>query len=421
MKVVVIGAGLIGLTTAYFLRVRGHEITVIDRRPGPGRETSFANAGLLTPGMPEPWNAPDCWRVLLSSLARSDSPLQLRWRALPGLMGWGVRFLRNSNAARYRENTIRNVRLALFSLKVLQDLRKQTGIEYGAAPRGSLKLFRSAEALHDAVRAADAVLAEGLTLRCLSREATIELEPALAPISDRLAGAIHYTADETGDAHRFCAALTEYVRRQGVIFAFDTTVSRLEVSSGRLAAVQTDKGRFEAEQCVVAAGSYSTPLLRLLGLRLPVRPVKGYSVTFVAARQASVPKIPILDDDMHAAVVPIGDAIRVAGTAEFAGYDLALRSARVRNLTNLAQKILPSAGLDPATARPWCGLRAMSADGVPLIGPTPVRRLWVSTGHGHLGWTMAAGSGELLASLISGESVAIDPAPYDPGRFGADH
>jgi D-amino-acid dehydrogenase len=416
MKVLVIGAGLIGISTSYFLRVRGHEVTVVERERGPGLQTSFANGALISPSMPEPWNAPGCWRLLLASLARSDAPLQLRLRALPGLTGWGIQFLRNSTPDSYKESTLRNVRLALFSLGVLQNLRRETHIEYGATARGSLKLFRSAQTLNDALRGADHLLAEGLKLRRLSREETIELEPALIPIGEQLAGAIHYATDETGDAHRFCDALAERARQRGVNFSFGTSVSRLEAGSGRIAAVQTDKGRLVAEQYVVAAGSYSTPLLRAVGLQLPVRPAKGYSVTFDASRSAL--NIPIVDDDMHAAVVPVGNATRFAGTAEFAGFDLTLRPERVRNLMNLAQKILPRAGLDPATAQLWCGLRPMSADGVPIIGATTLSNLWLNTGHGHLGWTMAAGSGQLLAELLSGETPGLDPQPYSLARFG---
>ena len=416
MKVVIIGAGLIGISTSYFLRLRGHEVTVIEREGGPGLQTSFANGALVSPSMPEPWNAPGCWRLLLASLGRPDAPLQLRLRALPDLTGWGIQFLRNSSPERHRENTLRNARLALFSLKVLQNLRRQTGIEYGATVRGSVKLFRSDQMLQQALRGAEQLRDEGLKLRCLSREETIELEPALVPISHQLAGAIHYVSDETGDAHSFCDALTECARQHGVDFSFGTNVSRLELGSGRITAVQTDHGRVVAEQYVVAAGSYSTPLLRAAGIDLPVRPAKGYSVTFDGSRSAL--SIPIVDDDMHAAIVPVGNATRIAGTAEFAGFDLTLRPERVRNLTKLVQKILPQAGLDTAAARPWCGLRPMSPDGVPIIGPTPTANLWLNTGHGHLGWTMAAGSGELLAELLSGEPPGLDPRPYSLARFG---
>jgi D-amino-acid dehydrogenase len=417
MKVAVIGSGLIGATSAYFLRQRGCEVTVIERQQGSGLETSFANGALLTPSMSEPWNTPGSWRVLLGSLGTSAAPLQLRARALPSLFGWGVQFLRNSRAANFERNTRIAMRLALYSQSVMASLRCSTGIEYGRSARGALRLFRSPTALENAARAANQFAHDGLRFRILSTAEVVDAEPALAPIAGSLAGAIHYEADETGDAHRFCVALTQEAQRQGVEFLFGTGVTSLEVRSGAIRAVLTDSQRVVADRYVVAAGSYSVPLLRLIGIRLPVRPAKGYSLTFEDTQGQPSLSIPVIDDYWHAAVVPLEGAIRVAGTAEFAGFDRSLDPRRVRVLASLLQNVLPHARLDPASARPWCGLRPMSVDGVPLIGATSIRNLIVSTGHGHLGWTMAAGSAELLADLISGKSPAIDPAPYDPRRF----
>jgi D-amino-acid dehydrogenase len=414
MKVLVIGSGLIGLTSAHFLRDRGYEIIVIDRQQGPGREASFANGALLSPSMPEPWNTPGCWRVLLGSLGRTDSPLQFRTRALPGIIGWGLKFLRNSTPTQFEKNTLSNLALALFSVSTMKQLRQQLLLE--CVP-GSLKIFRNPGSFFAAAATAHRFAAYGLKSRSLSTREAIALEPALAPVGGELAGVIHYDQDEVGDAHRFCCTLTEYLRGRGVKFRFATSVSELEVSYGRVTRVQTSGGSYTADAYVVAAGSYSTPILRTLGLRLPVQPAKGYSVTFDAPEDHGTPKIPLIDDDMHAAIVPIGNRIRVAGTAEFAGYDLTLRPERIQNLLNLAERILPRARLNRATATPWCGLRPMSADGVPIIGRTALRNLWINTGHGHLGWTMAAGSGVLLAHLISDTPTSIDPVPYDPSRF----
>jgi D-amino-acid dehydrogenase len=417
MKVLIIGSGLIGLTTAWFLRRNGHEVAVIDRAEGPGQETSFANGALLTPSMAEPWNAPGCWRVLLGSLGRSDAAMQLRLRALPAMAGWGLRFLSNSRAAIFERNTVSNSRLALYALEVLQSLRQQTAIEYGRTARGSLKIFREQASLDLASEALARTSAKGADFRTLSNRETAELEPALAPIADQLAGAIHYGADETGDAYRFCVALAEHAKQQGVDFRFGTEVTSLEVRSGRITAVVAGSERFEADRYVVAAGSYSTPLLRRVGVNLPVRPAKGYSVTFDDHQDRPSLGIPVIDDHWHAAVVPLAGAIRVAGTAEFAGFDLTLSQARIQNLLKLLREVLPRARIDLGTARPWCGLRPMSVDGVPIIGPTPISNLFVNTGHGHLGWTMAAGSGQLLADLVSGNVPSIDPAPYALTRF----
>ena len=416
MRVLIIGAGLIGVTSAYCLRRRGHEVTVIDRETGPGRETSFANGSLLTPSMPEPWNAPGCWRMLLASLGRSDAAMQLRLKALPGLAGWGVTFLRNSSAVRYQKNSVRNLHLALHSLKVMASIRQDTAIDYGRTARGTMRLFRDAAAL-DRAWTANLLASAGLLLRRLSREETLELEPSLTPIAAELAGAIHYPMDETGDAHRFCRGLAEHAQREGVQFRFDTEVSSIEARSGRVTAVVGAGERFEADKYLVAAASYSTPLLKRLGVDLPVQPVKGYSVTFDRPPGTDTLRIPIVDDDLHAVVVPLEGAIRAAGTAEFAGYDRTANPARIGNLLALLKRILPRVPFDPAAAKPWWGLRPMSADGVPVIGATPVSNLFVNTGHGPLGWTMAAGSAELLSDLIDGRPPALDPAPYDLKRF----
>jgi D-amino-acid dehydrogenase len=269
----------------------------------------------------------------------------------------------------------------------------------------------------DRAFASNPLSAAGLTLRRLSRDETVELEPALAPIAGGLAGALHYPIDETGNAYRFCVALAERAREQGVEFHFRTEAASLEVRSGRLVAVVSARERWAADKYVVAAGSYSTPLLRRAGVDLPVQPVKGYSVTIEPPAAQRLLRIPIVDDDFHAAVVPLEGAIRVAGTAEFAGYDLAPNPPRIRYLLRLVQQLLPQLTFEPAAVRPWWGLRPMSVDGVPIIGPTPIADLLVNAGHGHLGWTMAAGSAEVLADLIDGRTPSVDPAPYALGRF----
>jgi D-amino-acid dehydrogenase len=260
---------------------------------------------------------------------------------------------------------------------------------------------------------------EGLTFRRLSTEATVALEPALGPIGEQLAGALHYGVDETGDAYRFCVALAERARQLGVKFHFRTEVSSLETRSGRVMAAVSKRERFVADRYIVAAGSYSMPLLRRIGVHVPVRPAKGYSISFDCERNRGSLRIPVVDDDWHAVIVPLEGAIRAAGTAEFAGYDRTLNPDRIRNLQRLLEQVLPEARFDPAVARPWCGLRPMSADGVPIIGPMPVSNLWANTGHGHLGWTMAAGSARLLADLVCGEAPSIDPAPFALSRFSA--
>ncbi|MGH9643603.1 MAG: D-amino acid dehydrogenase [Terriglobales bacterium] len=419
MRILIIGAGVIGLTSAYVLRRRGHHVTVVDRAEGPGRETSFANGALLTPGMPEPWNAPGSWKTLLGSIARADAPLQLRLHALPNLLAWGFTFLKHSRKSLYERNTASNLRLALYSLTVMRTLRETERIEYGRVAIGALRIFRDAGAFSTARTAAQRLVAAGLGAEELSADETIDLEPALAPIKGSLTGTLYYRDDETGNAYQFCLSLAECLRSQGVEFRFRAVVTSLETHLGEVTAVNVENARLTADRYVVAAGSYCTSLLQPAGIRLPVRPVKGYSVTFERLPAPDSLRIPIIDDHLHAVVVPLGGAIRVAGTAEFTGYDLSLPPARIDNLVRLLPQVLPYERLDLATGKPWCGLRAMSADGVPIVSPTPVRNLFVNTGHGHLGWTMAAGSAELLADLLEGKQPLLDARPYALERFGA--
>lgn len=411
------GSGVIGVTTAYFLSRRGHEVTVLDRQDGPGLETSFANGALLTPSMSEPWNAPGCWRALLCSLVRPHSAMQVRLKALPTLAGWGIQFLRNSSCARFERNTQSNLRLALNSLDVLESLRRQTDIDYARTARGSLRLFRDAAALERALADAATRVREGLRFRSLSASDVVAFEPALAPISDVLAGGIHYEADQAGDAYLFCVRMKELAERQGVQFRFRTKVHALSARSGQLVEIATEQQRFVADRCVIAAGSHSVALLRGVGIQLPVRPVKGYSITVSRPLGERGLQTAIVDDHFHAVLTPLGQDIRVAGTAEFAGFDHSMRPERIGNLMRLLRAVLPRAQFDSEAVKPWCGLRAMSADGVPIIGSTPMANVFVNTGHGHLGWTMAAGSAQLIANLVCGEPPSIDPAPFASERF----
>ena len=419
MKALILGSGLIGISSAYFLSRRGWEVTVLDRQEGPGLETSFANGSLLTPSMPEPWNAPGSWRVLLASIGRSDSPLKLRLGALPHLGAWGIEFLRNSSPQNYERNTVKNLQLALHSLEVLRSLRQETGIEYGCAALGSLRVIRDPAALERALAWGEKLrAANGPPFRRLTPAEIVAMEPALAPIGGQLAGGIHYPADEIGNAYKFCVGLADQARRNGVEFRFRTPVSAIEVAHGNITAVLSGQTRFTADRYVVAAGSYSPLLLRQLGLRVPIRPAKGYSLTFENPRLDPPFRLPICDDDFHAVVVPLEGTIRVAGTAEFTGYDLSLTESRIQNLMTLVRQVLPRGRLERAQAKPWCGLRPMTVDGVPIIGPTPIGNLWLNTGHGHLGWTLAAGSGQLLSDLLAGGSPRVSPEAYALARFG---
>jgi D-amino-acid dehydrogenase len=417
MKALIVGAGLIGLTSAYCLRQRGYAVTVIDRESGPGMQTSYANGALLTPSMAEPWNAPGSTRVLIASLGRSDAALQLRWRGRASLAGWAGSFFRNSRPDLFERNARRNLRMALYSLRTLHALREETGIQYGGIGRGTLKVFRTTQTLEDAFAALGKLLCEGMSVLKLSAEETVTLEPALLPFADQLAGALYHEADEVADAHRFCVALARWLQRHGVALRFGTLLTRIETRGERISAFHTASERLVADQYVVAAGSFSKPLLRSIGVNVPVCPVKGYSVTFDDAGTERALSMPVIDDHLHVGLVPLDGALRVVGTAEFSGFDRTLRQDRVQSLLRISQELLPRARLDPATAKSWCGLRPMSADGVPIVSATALPELFVNTGHGHLGWTLAAGSAQLLADIMSAQPPDIDATSYALARF----
>jgi len=417
VKVAIIGGGLIGVTTAYFMSNAGHDVTVIDREAGPGRGTSFANGALITPGMAEPWNTPGVLRALLASIGKPDAAIRLQVRALPSMLGWGLLFLRNANLTAFEQSTAVCRRLALRSIEVLRAIREHTGIEFGHVSNGTLRLFHDAASLDTAWTAGVRAQRDGLRLRRLLRSEIAAVEPGLAPVAERFAGAIHYESDENGDAHQFCVALAEYASRQGVKFHFGTEVSSLQVRGRKIASLSTTRGTLVADRYIVAAGSYSAPLLRTAGLRLPVYPVKGYSITVSHPAGGRPIGLPIVDDYAHAVVTPLEGAIRVAGTAEFAGYDVRLDPSRIRMLFQLLKEVLPQTRFDDSDVRPWCGLRPVSADGVPIIGATSIPNLMVNAGHGHLGWTMAAGSAQLLADLMCDNPPGLEPSLYSPNRF----
>ncbi|MCS6946449.1 MAG: FAD-dependent oxidoreductase [Steroidobacteraceae bacterium] len=421
MRVVVIGAGMVGLTSAYFLRAAGADVTVIERRNGPGLETSFANGSVLHPSLAEPWNSPGVFVELLRNLGREDAAMLLRLRELPRLIGWGIGFVRNSFPRRFRRNAEHATRLARYSLQVLGELRRQLRLEFSWYRRGVLVLFRDLSKLNAASSWARSFGPLGTRHLQLTPTELAKLEPALEPIAEQLSGALYYPDEEGGDPYAYCVELERCLRAQQVEIVYGREIIGWLRRNGRvLAAVDTEGRQHAAERFLLAAASYSTPLARAAGLRIPLRPAKGYSVTLPRGSSGHAPNIPVVDTDLHIAVVPVGaDVIRVAGTAEFAGYDLTIHPARIANLMNLLRRLYPAyaASLAPADIKPWCGLRPMCPDGVPLVGATRVAGLYLNTGHGQLGWTMAAGSGRLAADLLMAQTPAIDAAPYAPTRF----
>ncbi|MGE0384789.1 MAG: FAD-dependent oxidoreductase [Gammaproteobacteria bacterium] len=416
MRVVVIGAGLLGICSAWYLAQRGARVTVLESAAEPAGLTSHANGGMLTPSQAMPWNEPGvAWKVL-RTLGREDSAVLLRPRALPSLGAWLPRFLFNSAPARFRANAMSNARLAIYSLDCLRELQAILGRSCELAWNGTMKVFADAAALDLALGWSRMLAGTGVRHRLLDAHAAIALEPALAPGAGRLAGAIHYPDDASGDARGFCHALAGAAVARGVAFRFDTPATvRIDHRSG-LCVVHGGGERLPADACVLACGHSTARLARTLGLKVPVRPVKGYSLTVPTGTGA--PSLPIVDETWHVAATPLGDRLRIAGTAEFAGEDLTLSAGRIENLRRFVRARFPDLQCAAGEDHPWCGLRPMSCDGVPLIGPTSIRNLYLNAGHGHLGWTLCAGSGRLLADLMSGGVPGLDAAPYAPARFG---
>ena len=422
MHVVVVGAGLIGVASAYHLRVRGHEVTLIERAGGPATGASHANGGMLTPSMADPWNAPGVWRDLLRWIGRADAPMLLRPRALPALAGWGLRFIRASSPARYHDNTLRNLRLAADSVAGMARLRAQEPFDYLADLGGTLKLYGEARAFEAGLRKAGTLAPELITVRPLDRPQVLDLVPALADVAHRIVGGLHFPKDESGVARLFTERLCAAAERRGVRLRFGCEARAIDAGGGRVQAVRTARERIPADAIVVATGCHAPFLLRGCGVKLPIAPVKGYSITCTPAADDATPAplaLPIVDDALHAALTPLGASLRIAGTAEFTGFDTRLDAARLGNLRGLLSAVLPAhaARLLSGSVTSWAGLRPMSADGVPCIGPCGPRGLFVNAGHGHLGWTLADGSGRLLADLVEGVRPALEPRDYAPQRF----
>lgn len=408
--VAIVGGGLAGLAAAYALQERGRSVTVLDRRPGPGEETSFANGSLLTAAMSDPWNAPGVERHLARAALGLDSDVAVKLKALPSLMVWGLRFLWHARPEPHRRATVTTFDLARRSIALTLSLQSRMD-GWSAEGSGLLKVFRDSRALDRSLAATRLIGGRGMSFSILDGPGVVALEPALAPVAEAITGGLFYPEDAWGDAHGFCAALARRLEARGADLRWSHVVRAVRAENGRVTGLDTDHGPLDSASVVVAAGMGSERLTRPLGPFLSIRPAKGYSLTFRAAEGA--PRRPVIDDALHAVVTPLGDRVRVAGTAEFAGEDLSLSGPRVEALYGVLRSMTPA--LEPvARAAPdlWAGLRPMTADGLPVIGPAPLPGLWISAGYGHLGWTLAMGAAELLADLMQAAPPRLDPTPF---------
>ncbi|MHB8495170.1 MAG: D-amino acid dehydrogenase [Casimicrobiaceae bacterium] len=416
MNVTVLGSGVIGVSTAYHLAKAGHRVTVVDRQPGAALETSFGNAGEVSAGLAAPWAGPGIPLKALRWAFMRHRPLVIWPLPDPAMWRWALQMLRNCTAARYERNKTRMLRLAEYSRDRLRALRAETGIHYSERSLGTLQLFRTQKDFDGTGRDTEVLDRHGVPYQLLDREGCIGVEPALARVREKFVGGLRLTDDETGDCHQFTTGLARIAQDLGVEFRFGVDIRRIVPSGGRISGVATDQGELRADAYVVALGSYSPLLLKPLRIDLPVYPVKGYSITIPIGDPTGAPESTVMDETFKVAVTRLDDRIRVGGTAELAGYSRTLRPSRRATLEHVVTDLFPGGG-DVAKATFWTGLRPMTPDGTPIIGPSPYANLFLATGHGTLGWTMSAGTGQVLADVVSGRKPEIDLAGLTYARY----
>ena len=416
MRVLVLGSGVIGTASAYYLARQGFEVVVVDRQNGPALETSFANAGQVSPGYASPWAAPGIPLKAIKWLLQRHAPLAIKATGNIEQYLWMAQMLRNCTASRYAQNKERMVRLSEYSRDCLDELRQETGIAYEARQLGTTQLFRTQAQLDNAAKDIAVLEASGVPFELLDRAGIAKVEPALAQVSDKLAGALRLPNDQTGDCQMFTSKLAEMAVALGVEFRFGETVQSLDVVGDRINGVWLDGKLESADHYVLALGSYSPQLLKPLGIRTPVYPLKGYSLTVPITDPAMAPTSTILDETYKVAITRFDKRIRVGGMAEIAGFDLSLNPRRRETLEMIVNDLYPQGG-DLQRADFWTGLRPATPDGTPIVGATPYKNLFINTGHGTLGWTMACGSGRFLADIIGKRLPQISAEGLDISRY----
>lgn len=410
MHVVIIGGGLMGTVTAWFLVEAGHEVTLLDRNPELAAEGSYANGGILHAGHAAPWNSPAVAGQLLRWAGREESPLLLRPGRLPHMTRWGLGFLRHCRARDHEHVKALNTRLALYGRERMAELCAATGIAYDGDQRGSMKIFRNGAAFDTARSAAASIESLGIHSQALDPEGVLELEPALADTRASLVGGIRFPDDESGDACRFVRELGRVLVERGADVRTGEAVQRIEGDRSGVRSVVTDRDVIQADRYVLAAGVDAPALARPLGLRLPIEPAKGYSVTLPVDDGPDVPRMPLIDEAHRVVITRLGGRLRIAGTVEFAGFDREIRRRRVEVVRRQGLSNLPSlaARLDPDESEPWACLRPVSMDGAPILGASPIPNLFLNTAPGHLGWTLAAAAGKVVADQVSDRAPGFD-------------
>ena len=415
MKVIVLGSGIVGVTSAYELAKAGHEVTVIDRQPGPALETSFANAGQVSFGYCSPWAAPGIPLKALKWLFMEHAPLLLRPKLDVAMLAWLLRMLSNCSSERYAINKSRMLRLANYSRVALAEVRSETGLAYDEGMQGTVQLFRTQHQLDASAKDVAALAADGVPYEVLDRDGCVRMEPALTHVRDKIVGGLLTPNDETGDCFKFTNALAKKAEEMGVRFIYNSAIRQLDVQGVRVRGVVTDGEHISADAVVVAFGSHSTTFLKHYGVKLPVYPVKGYSLTIPITDASRAPKSTVMDETYKIAITRLGDRIRVGGMAEISGYTNDLRQARRNTLEHSVTDLFPGGDLSKASF--WSGLRPMTPDGTPVIGPTNISGLYLNTGHGTLGWTMSTGSARIISDLVSNRKPEIDARELAIARY----
>lgn len=395
------GAGLAGVTAAFELLEDGHDVTVIDRQPGPARETSFANAGLVAPGHAFAWGSPNAPKVLLKSLFEKGQPLRYRLRFDPAMWRWSLKFLRECTSDKARINTERKHRLCRYAQLALQDVVNRTGVNYDGARNGLLYLYRKDESFERGIENMKIMIDAGHELEEIDGERAAEIDPALEPTKCEIAGGFYAPTDESGDAEKFTSALASLCEKRGARFRYETTVTGIRTEGDRIEEIDTNKGAMKADLYMMALGAFSPLIAKWLGETVSVYPVKGYSATLPINGANNPPTIGGIDEDNLFAYVRMGDRVRLTAVAEFAGYDTSHKPSDFSSMLKAAKELLPNAG-DYDRPSYWACLRPMTPEGTPILGKGRHENLYYNTGHGHMGWTMACGTARITADLIAG-------------------
>ncbi|MEQ5773994.1 D-amino acid dehydrogenase [Thalassospira sp. NFXS8] len=417
MHVVVLGAGVIGTTAAYYLLQNGHQVSIIDRQPMAAQETSFANGGQISACHATPWATPETPWQSLKWLGREDAPLLFRLRFDPQLFAWGLRFLRNCGPDRTRQNIEKSLRLAIYSRDCIKELRHNLGLEYDNLSKGILHICRDEKEMNKVSQSSEIMKQFGLKRHVVNARECLEIEPALQAAAHQIIGGSFSPDDESGDAQKFTTELAKICRNMGAVFHYNTSIHSIGKSGSAIDHIRTDSGEVRGDCYLVCLGSFSPLLTKPLGIKLPIYPCKGYSITIdTSGHESHAPSVSLIDDSVKMVYSRLGNRLRAAGTAELDGYSLRMSHRRQQLIANKAFDLFPQCGKREDITY-WSGLRPVTPDSAPVLGPTKYDNLYLNTGHGTLGWTMSCGSGKAIADLISGKTPEISLGGLNVDRF----